>query len=137
VAGAEVQFYSTTGIREARKRIGQAIHRAHHELDIPLARILVVTRHRDLRDELYASPLKTADGFDEVTLVPWNKRDEGAVICETIHATKGLEREAVIVVNLDEEPDEATTYIGASRAMAFLTVVGSPALGQQLGLPKS
>lgn len=137
VNGADVVYYSTTGAREARKRIGQAIHRAHHELDIPLARILVVTRHRDLRDELYSTPLKTAEGFDDVRLVPWNKRDEGAVVCETIHATKGLEREAVIVVNLDEQPDDATTYIGTSRAMAFLAVVGSPALGEQLGLSKS
>jgi hypothetical protein len=137
VSGADVHFYSTTGIREARKRIGQAIHHAHYELDIPLARILVVTRHRDLRDDLYSTPLKTAEGFDDVNLVPWSRRDEGAVICETIHATKGLEREAVIVVNLDDDPDEATTYIGTSRAMAFLAVVGSPALGQQLGLPKT
>jgi Nuclease-related domain/AAA domain len=136
VAGPSVTFHSTTGTREARKRIHQAINRAHNEFDIPLARIMVITRHRELRDDLRADPLST-DGLESINLVPWSEREEGSVICETIHATKGLEREAVILVNLDAEPDLATTYIGASRAIAFLAVVGSPSLGAQLGLEKS
>ena len=67
-------------------------------------------------------------------LVAWAEGDEETIVCETIHATKGLERNAIIMVNLDAEPDETVTYVGASRAVAYLSVVGSPTLGALLGL---
>jgi hypothetical protein len=34
----------------------------------------------------------------------------------------------VILVNRDEEPDATLTYVGASRAVAYLAIVGSQAL---------
>jgi len=134
--GPKIDFHRVGGVKEVRKRVADAVHRAHVELEIPLSRILVLTRHTDLRNELRKDPIER-EGRDPVQLVGWADRDEEGVICETIHATKGLEREAVILVNVDEEPDEATTYIGASRAVMYLAVVGREALGAQLGLVKA
>jgi hypothetical protein len=36
---------------------------------------------------------------------------------------KGLEKLAIIMVDLDDKPDEMTDYIGASRAMLHLVKV--------------
>ena len=58
-------------------------------------------------------------------LVRWEGRDEGKVVCETIHRVKGLERPAIIMVNLNEEPDTMTNYIGASRAILHLVKVSA------------
>jgi hypothetical protein len=134
--GPKIDFHRVGGVKEVRKRVADAVHKAHVELEIPLSRILVLTRHTDLRNELRNDPIER-EGREPVRLLGWTERDEEGVICETIHATKGLEREAVILVNIDEEPDEATTYIGASRAVMYLAVVGREALGAQLGLVKA
>jgi hypothetical protein len=134
--GPKIDFHRAGGVKEVRKRVTDAIHKAQTDLQIPLSRILVLTRHTDLRDALRGDAIER-EGRDAVRLTAWNDRDEGGVICETIHATKGLEREAVILVNIDEEPDEATTYIGASRAVLYLAVVGQEALRKQLKLGSS
>jgi hypothetical protein len=131
--GAEISFFATTGIKEARKRIAESIRRAMTEMDIPPSRIAVLVPHRQLRDDLRSAPISLPD-FGNVQLVAWPERDEETIVCETIHATKGLERNAVIMVNLDAEPDATVTYVGASRAVAYLSVIGSPTLGALLGL---
>jgi hypothetical protein len=58
-------------------------------------------------------------------LVRWEDRDEGKIVCETIHRVKGLERVAVILIDLDEAQDGMTEYIGASRAILHLIKVSS------------
>ena len=58
-------------------------------------------------------------------LVRWEDRDEGKVVCETIHRVKGLEKLAIIMVDLDDKIDEMTDYIGASRAMLHLVKVSA------------
>jgi hypothetical protein len=134
--GAEISFFATTGIKEARKRIAESVRRAMTEMDIPPSRIAVLVPHRQLRDDLRSTPIPVHD-FGNIQLVAWLERDEETIVCETIHATKGLERNAVIMVNLDAEPDATVTYVGASRAVAYLSVIGSPALGALLGLAEN
>jgi len=133
--GIPVDFLKADGTKVAQKRIITAITRAHVELQIPLSRIVILSRHRALRDALWKSPLEV-EGIGEVPVVPWADRNEESVICETIHATKGIEREAVILVDFDEEIDQSLAYVGASRAIIYLAVVGRDVLGSQLGLVK-
>lgn len=64
---------------------------------------------------------------DDWRLTQWRHREEDTIICETVHRTKGLERLAIILVDLDDEPDPTLAYVGASRASVFLSVVGKDA----------
>ena len=66
--------------------------------------------------------------FDECPLVRWEDRSEDAVLCETVQRTKGLERTAVVLVDMSAEPDRTLLYVGVSRAIASLTLVGTKAL---------
>jgi DNA helicase IV len=110
------------GIKETRKAITRAIETAVTEMGIPHSQVIVLVPHRADRDELLTEPM------GEVNLCRWAERDEDNVVCETIHSTKGLERSAVILVNCDDEPDETLTYVGTSRAVAYLAVIGSQSL---------
>jgi ATP-dependent exoDNAse (exonuclease V) alpha subunit len=56
------------------------------------------------------------------------------VPCETVHRTKGIEATAVILVAPEEEPRTQLVYIGASRAVWSLTLIGPATLGELCGL---
>jgi hypothetical protein len=120
--GPEVMVKRVRGIKETRKAITRAIETAVTEMGIPHSQVIVLVPHRADRDELLTEPM------GEVNLCRWAERDEDNVVCETIHSTKGLERSAVILVNCDDEPDETLTYVGTSRAVAYLAVIGSQSL---------
>jgi len=96
--------------------VAAEISRLHKESEIPASQIAVLSRHTKLRDRLIAAEMP-------LPLVRWESRDEGKVVCETIHRVKGLEKLAIIMVDLDDKPDEMTDYIGASRAMLHLVKV--------------
>lgn len=120
--GPEVTVQRVGGIKETRKAIAKAIDTATTEMGIPFSQIIVLVPHRADRDEL------VKESVGDVKLCRWSERDEDNIVCETIQSTKGLERSAVILVNRDEEPDATLTYVGASRAVAFLAVIGSQSL---------
>lgn len=96
--------------------VADEILRIRREYDIAPAQFAIITRHTRERDFLLASPMP-------VPLARWNQRDEESIVCETIHRTKGLERLAVIYVDLDESRSEQLEYIGSSRAMLHLVAV--------------
>ena len=125
--GPEVTVKRVGGIRETRRAFGKAIDTAVHEMGIPCSQVIVLVPHRADRDELLAEPI------NDIRLCRWTDRDEDNIVCETIHSTKGLERSAVILVDRDDEPDATLTYVGASRAVAFLAVIGSSALMEIVG----
>lgn len=125
--GPEVTVKRVGGIRETRRAIGKAIDTAVQEMGIPCSQVIVLVPHRADRDELLAEPI------NDIRLCRWTDRDEDNIVCETIHSTKGLERSAVILVDRDDEPDATLTYVGASRAVAFLAVIGSSALMKIVG----
>ena len=120
--GPEVHMKTVSGLKEARKQVAKSITFATEDLQLPASQIIVLTPHRDLRDEL----IKEVQG--DFTLGRWEDRSEEVIPCETIHRTKGLERNAVILVDMDEDPDPTLTYVGASRASAFLSIIGREAL---------
>lgn len=90
------------------------VERLQIEFAVPLSHVLVLTRHREERDQLISS-----DG--SIRFSDWENRNEETVSCLTIHRAKGLERLAVILVDLDDEPLNELDYVGASRAMLHLT----------------
>lgn len=74
--------------------------------------------HRRLRDAVLTAEMP-------VPLVRWEDRDEGKIVCETIHRVKGLGRLAIIMIDLNEAPDTMTDYIGASRAILHMVKVAT------------
>ena len=58
-----------------------------------------------------------------------------AIVCETVHRVKGLEYDHVILVVHDDDVKNELLYVGASRAVMSLTVIGSTSTRDRLGLP--
>ena len=96
--------------------VSREVARLVGEFALPPMHVAILTSHRVLRDHLLAAEMP-------VKLARWADRDEDTIICETIHRVKGLERLAIIVVDLDEERPRELDYIGSSRAVLHLTVV--------------
>lgn len=67
-------------------------------------------------------------------LVRWEDRHEGNVVCENVHRLKGLEFDTVILAATADCEDEALLYVGVSRAVSELIVVGPRAFADRLGL---
>ena len=86
------------------------------DLKIPPSHVAILVRHREIRDLLLAAEMP-------IRLARWEKRDEDTIVCETIHRVKGLERIAIIVVDLDDVRTPELDYIGSSRAVLHLTVI--------------
>ena len=98
--------------------VAREITRLQEASDIPASKIGVLARHRKLRDALLTAEMP-------VPLVRWEDRDEGKIVCETIHRLKDLERLVIDMIELNEAPDTMTDYIGASRAMLHLVKVSA------------
>lgn len=126
--GDAVRHMFAGGPREVRRGVGRAVQRLTQEFGVPFGEIAVLTTRSDLRDSLLQSPP------DGCPTSKWEDRSEEAVLCETIHRTKGLERTAIVLADLSGTPDQRLLYIGASRAVASLTLVGSPALAAAAGV---
>ena len=90
------------------------------------ANILVLTGHTALRDRIRE---ESPGGFACTT---WEDRHGGDIVCETIHRMKGLERDAVILMTTDDHLEEHLLYVGMSRAVSRLLVVGPPTLRDKL-----
>jgi hypothetical protein len=101
---------------DAVKAVRAELNWLRKEFDLPASQIAVLTRHRILRDALISAEMP-------VRLARWNSRDEETVLCETIHRVKGLEKLAVVVVDVDAEPSKDLEYIGSSRAILHLSTI--------------
>lgn len=86
--------------------------------------LMVLTFSSSLRDHL----ARTND------LIRWEERGRG-IICENVHRMKGLEADTVVLVADRADVPEDLLYVGVSRAVSELVVIGPPALGDRLGLP--
>ena len=117
------------GMREVRKRVRDAVKSLSQTYGIPFSQIAVLTTHTRERDSLLDGPIEGC------RLVRWADRREDGVLCETVQRTKGLERTAVILVDMSGEPDPMLLYIGASRAVSVLRLVGPAGLAHAAGVP--
>jgi len=121
-AGPKVTVTKANAIKECRKAISKAVSEAVGVMDIPPSQIMILTGRTELRDQLKSELI---DGY---RITGWDDRDDDSIVCETIHKTKGIERTAIIVADLQERPSSTLLYIGASRAVAYLAVIGSQPL---------
>jgi DNA helicase IV len=71
---------------------------------------------------------------EKLDLVSWENRGDGAVLCENVHRLKGLEFDTMILAAIDDVDDVAVLYVGVSRAVSELVVLGPPELADRLGL---
>ena len=108
----------------AADAVAAALVRMNNEQGREPGAILVETTSSRVRDELR----------DRNGLVPWEGQGPAAVVCENVHRAKGLEADAVIFVCLDPDVDDTLLYIGISRAVMELVVVGPAELAARLGL---
>lgn len=127
--GDPVAHLHAGGQREVRKRVRDAVDRLTSDFGVPFSQIAVLTTRTDVRDALFAAPP------DGIALAKWEQRCEDAVLCETVQRTKGLERTAIVLVDLTGQPDPVLLYVGVSRAVASLRLVGPPALAEAVGVP--
>ena len=104
--------------------VGAALQELHQSERNP-AQTLVLTCSSATRDHLRS----------QLDLRRWD--DDGiAVICENVHRLKGLEADTVVLVAEHDDPaTDALLYVGVSRAVNELVVVGPASLGARLGLP--
>lgn len=119
------------GKREVRKRVRSVIAALVRDHGVPLSQIAVLTLRLDVRDDLLTG---ADEDPDALPLARWEHRSEERVLCETVHRGKGLERAAVIVVDITDAPEQQLVYIGASRATWSLTLVGTDALADVAGV---
>ena len=88
-------------------------------------RVLVATFSTQLRDRLR----------EDLALVPWEGREQAAIICENVHRVKGLEFDYVVLAaTATDNVTDALLYVGVSRAIAGLTVIGPRTIADRLGL---
>ena len=91
----------------------------------PVGRTVVLVPSVKLRDTLRA----------ELDLGSWDERGS-KIICETERRMKGTEFDTVILVDPEFRMDDRALYIGISRAINQLFVVGPRELGERLRLVK-
>ena len=88
-------------------------------------RVLVATFSTVLRDRLR----------EDLAFVPWEGGQATTVICENVHRVKGLEFDYVVLAaSAADTVSDALLYVGASRAIADLTLVGPKKIAARLGL---
>ena len=83
--------------------------------------------------EAVSTPLRDAVR-NELGLVPWERREEGAVVCETVHRSKGLEADTAVLVATTADVEERLLYVGISRAISELIFIGPRTLAARLQL---
>jgi len=128
VAGPEslgVGWFAADDLEQAKAAVIDEIDRLVDREDHDPTRVLVATMSRAVRDELR----------DEFGFGSWESGDGQSIMCETVHRMKGQEFDYVVLVALpaDRVTDELL-YVGCSRAVSGLTVIGPEVVGQRLGL---
>lgn len=86
--------------------------------------VVVATCTSSVRDHLRA----------HLQLGRWEDRAEGQVACENVHRIKGLEADTVILASPDPTVTDTLLYVGISRAISQLVLVGPQALATRVGL---
>ncbi len=105
--------------------VGDALDRLE-DRDHAAATVLVATIRSSVRDRLRA----------DFAFVAWDGGDPMAIVCENVHRIKGLEYDHVVLVAYDPDNDvsDELLYVGASRAVMSLTIIGPPAVGRRLDI---
>ena len=121
----DLRWHTADDLDSISEAVGEALDELEGR-DHGAQTVLVATLRSVVRDRLR----------DDYAFVDWESRDPMAILCENVHRIKGLEYDHVILVAYDPDgpvPDELL-YVGASRAVMSLTIIGPAELGDRLGL---
>ena len=95
---------------------------------IACALILIATINKDDRNAIRQA---VPGGYN---CTSWEDREDGNIVCETVHRTKGLEYDVVILATTSTTARDDLLYVGASRAVSLLTVIAPAEVGEKLSL---
>lgn len=129
-----VEHRRAGGMKEVRKQVRRTIEQLTGDWGVPLSQIAVLTLRTDVRDQLLDPAVELDAGRPALPLARWEHRSEETALCETVHRGKGLERAAVVLIDITDAPEPQLVYIGASRAMWSLTLVGNDVLARTAGV---
>jgi hypothetical protein len=122
--GEAVVFRTAVTLDESIDLAGNEVDRIVETDGIDPRRVLFATFSRETRNALY----------EQLGMVRWEDRSEQTLACETVRRSKGLEYDYVVLVaGPDDEVTDAMLYVGCSRAVSGLTIIGPAELGARLG----
>ena len=68
---------------------------------------------------------------DEFAFGRWEDRTEALIACETAKRAKGIEANFVILATLNQDIRDNEMYVGASRAVSNLVIVGPESFAER------
>lgn len=75
---------------------------------------------------------------ERLAMVSWEGGSPHAIVCENVHRIKGLEYDHVVLIAMpDHKVKDHLLYVGCSRAISSLTIIGPASVAQRLGLTPS
>jgi len=121
----DVRWIEADDLDAISDAVGDALDHLE-DRDHAASTMLVATMRTSVRDRLRAEY-----GFDN-----WERTDPMTIVCENVHRIKGLEYDHVILVAHDPDGPVADEllYVGASRAVMSLTVIGPATVGERLDI---
>ena len=119
----DVRWITANDLDTAVEAVGDALDELDGR-DHAASTELVATFTGSVRDRL----------IEEYGFVRWERNHPMAVLCENVHRVKGLESDHVILLVHDEDVRDELLYVGASRAVMSLTIIGPTEVGERLGL---
>jgi hypothetical protein len=122
----DVRFIEASTVDEMVDAVGNALDDIE-DRDHAADSVLVATFTRSVRDRL-----REVYGF-----VAWEDLDPMALLCENVHRVKGLEYDHVILVVHGPDVRDELLYVGASRAVMSLTIIGPAEVGRRFSLADS
>jgi len=123
-----VSFVEANDVDSVAELVGEEVDRLLDFEGHDPERILVATFSTHLRDRLR----------EEFAYVPWEQGTTTTIICENVHRVKGLEFDYVVLVATADDAETRVTdsllYVGVSRAIFGLTVIGPRSMADRLGM---
>jgi len=120
----DIAWVEASDLEAMVEAVGEAIDRVLDERDHAAQNLFVGTFTSSVRDRLR----------DEYSMVSWEDMSAMDILCENVHRVKGLEYDHVILVAHTEDISNDLLYVGASRAVMSLTVIGPKSIGERMGL---
>lgn len=133
--GPGVTFHPITGPEQLPRELGRVLHHLVHGDKLRLADIAVLTGRSLTLATKAATCLRGVDRAGSFRLHLGWPDEEGAVLVESVRRFKGLERSAIVLVELEDRLDDpAALYVALSRARNVLVVIGRPEVEAGIGL---
>lgn len=125
--GQGIFFYETKDDSEILAALERELEDLIGTRSLDPSNVLIVTTSGRLRN------LITDANPGHYNCTSWEDRGDGNIVCETVHRSKGLEFDAVVLVIDRPDVSDLHLYVGASRAVSLLTVIGPQGLDRRLG----